>query len=132
MQKPLRVALYAIVVALGCACFTSIFFEDKPWFPWPGRGDALSICGWALFAISVSLAPRPLPSSLRVARFICKGLACGALGVGVAALFTALPEAVMHWSDISANFIFVAALVIDGLASHLAKKKKETPQENPP
>jgi hypothetical protein len=80
-------------------------------------------------AISVFLSPSS--SNLRVAKHVFAGLACSALGVGIAALFTALPEAILRWSDISGSFIFAAALAVEGIASHIDKKKKQTPQETP-
>jgi len=81
------------------------------------------VCGWPLIAISVSLPPEP--SGLRVARLVCVGLACGALGVSVAALFAVLPEAVMRWSDIVGSFIFLAAMSVNGLTWNKAKKQKQ-------
>jgi len=128
MKKPLRIALWAAIAALGLACFVLYTFEGKPWFPWPGRRDALSVCGWSLIAISVSLPPES--SGLRTARLVCVGLACGALGV--AALLAALPETVIRWFDIFSSLIFLAAMYINGRTWRKARKKKKAPpQENP-
>jgi len=127
MKKSLRIALWAVLAALGLACIVLIFFDAKPWFPWPGKGEALTLCGWSLIAISVSLPPKA--SGLWVARFLCAGLACAALALGVTALFTALPEAVMRRLDLSGNLIFLAALAIDGIASYIANKQNDPPQE---
>jgi len=129
MRKTLRIALLVAVAVLGIACFVLSTFEGRPWFPWPGRRDVLKACAWSLIAITVSLTPPP--SGLRVARLVCVSLACGMLGVGVAALFAALPETVMMWLDIVSSFIFLAAMTINGKAWRKAKKQKETPQETP-
>jgi len=123
MKKPLRIALQIAIFVIAIALFLC---RKQPWFPWPGKENALSICGWSLLAIANTISP-----DHRAANIIRAGLACAVLGVGIAALLKPLSETVVSWAGYAAIIIFVASVVNVSFGSHKANKKKETPQETP-